>query len=139
MANPSINTVRDELHTQLLALIVGAGLAQTFKKFPMIATAEASPLSMLASMGSLPTPGTTAGDSNYYDFALVTAAKCERGDEATWQAAESQLLEQHDGTEHRESRIPIAAESPAAGFLKLQVRGVGSVGEELAGKREAGH
>lgn len=58
---------------------------------------------------------------------------------ATWQAAESQLLEQHDGTEHRESRIPIAAESPAAGFLKLQVRGVGSVGEELAGKREAGH
>ena len=91
MANPSINTVRDELHTQLLALIVGAGLAQTFKKFPMIATAEASPLSMLASMGSLPTPGTTAGDSNYYAFAQVTAAKCERGDEATWQAAEDRL------------------------------------------------
>lgn len=91
MSNPTINTVRDELYTQLSALIVGAGLAQTFKEFPMIATAEASPLSMLASMGSLPAPGTTAGDSAYYDFALVTAARCEKGDEATWSAAEDRL------------------------------------------------
>ncbi len=91
MSNPSINTVMDTLYTQLEALIVGAGLAQTFKDFPTIATAEASPLSMLASMGSLPAPGSTAGDSAYYDFALVTAARCEKGDETTWKAAEVRL------------------------------------------------
>lgn len=91
MSNPDINTVRDELFDQLQPIVVGATRAATFKPFPTIATSEASPLSMLAVMSTLPQPGATVEDSAYYDFALITAARCEKGQDATWEAAEDRL------------------------------------------------
>lgn len=91
LSDLDINAVANVLYIQLKAKLIATDKAQTFTPYPTIATAEASPLCMLAFMSSTPQPGTTVQDAGYLDFALITAVRCEKGIAATWQAAEERL------------------------------------------------